>query len=306
MTENKSSKTRAKLTKLKKIFWTKEGYTKGDVIKYYDKIAEVILPYLKGRPQSLNRHPNGIKDEGFFQKNVTGKLPNFAKGVKINLHTERRKITSIVANNRDTLLYLANLGCIEINPWHSRIGKLDNPDYAIIDLDPGKIGFDKVIEAAQTIRKVLEKMGVQSFPKTSGKTGLHIFVPLGAKYTYEQSRQFAEIVVTLTHKQIPGFTSLERNPAKRSKKIYLDYLQNSIGQTAAAAYSLRPHPGATVSAPLLWKEVKRGLDPADFNIKTIFKRLEKRGDIWKGVLGRGVNLERVLSKIQHNPDIQLR
>ena len=170
---------------------------------------------------------------------------------------------------------MANLGCIEINPWSSRLGMLDRPDYLVIDLDPEDIAFEAVVESALAVKKVLDKAGTQHYCKTSGKTGLHVYVPLGGSCDYDQARQFAEIIARLSHRELPKITSLERNPARRQKKVYLDFLQNRRGQTLAAPYSVRPHPGATVSTPLRWEEVKPGLDPSQFTIRTIGKRLEK-------------------------------
>jgi bifunctional non-homologous end joining protein LigD len=284
-------------TNLQKIYWPKERYTKGQLINYYQAISKVILPYLKDRPQSLHRHPNGINGESFFQKNITTKVPEFVQTTKLVLETEKKSITSILCNNQETLLYLANLGCIEINPWNSKVKKIDYPDWAVIDLDPGKIGFDKVIETAIETRKLLDKIDVPSYPKTSGKTGLHIFIPMGAKYDYDQVKQFVEILVKLINTKLPKTTSVERSPSKRTRLIYLDYLQNRIGQTLAAPYSVRPWPGATVSAPLQWKEVKRGLDPAKFTMKNIFKRLDKLGDLWQPVIGTGIDLQAALNNL---------
>jgi bifunctional non-homologous end joining protein LigD len=286
------------LTNLGKIYWPKEKYTKGDLIEYYRQISPVILPYLKDRPESLHRHPNGINGQSFFQKNVLTAVPEFVGTTEIKLETENKTIKSVVCNNQDTLLYLANLGCIELNPWSARVGRLDYPDWAVIDLDPGKIGFDKVIEAAQATHKILDKINVPSFPKTSGKTGLHIFVPLAARYDFDHIKQFVEIIVTLVYKRLPQTTSLERTPSKRMRKIYLDYLQNRIGQTLAAPYCVRPWPGATVSAPLQWKEIKKGLDPAKFTMFNIFKRIDKLGDLWQPVLGKGVDLKEALKELE--------
>ncbi len=277
------------LTNLDKTYFPKEKITKGDVIGYYRKIAKYILPYLKNRPQSLNRHPGGISKPNFFQKNLP-EHPDFIKTVKIN------SVNYVIATDLDSLLYMVNLGCIEINPWSFRINHLDKPDFMIIDLDPEKISFDKVVEVAQTVHKVLDSLKVPNFCKTSGATGLHIYVPMGAKYTYKQVKDFAHKIAVLVNKKLPKITSLERHPAKRQHKVYLDYLQNNKGQTLAAPYSLRPKPGATVSTPLEWREVKKGLSPRDFTMKNIFSRLQKKHDLWKGVLDKAIDLKKTLSK----------
>jgi len=194
---------------------------------------------------------------------------------------------------------MANLGCIEINPWNSRIQSPDHPDYLILDLDPSEHNtYDQVVETANVIKQILDKAGAASFPKTSGATGMHIYVPLGAKYTYEQAKDFAHAIASMTHEQLPGTTSLERNLAKRGKDvIYLDYLQNNKGQTLACAYSLRPKPGATVSTPLEWREVKAGLLPTDFTFKNILARVDKKGDLFGGVLLKGIDILKCLDRL---------
>jgi bifunctional non-homologous end joining protein LigD len=190
---------------------------------------------------------------------------------------------------------MANLGCIEINPWFSRLQNLANPDYLVIDLDPEEISFEKVIDTALSVKEALDIAGAKSFCKTSGATGIHIYVPLKAKYDYDVAKDFAHLIGNIVNGWIPDFTSLERSPSKRKKKVYLDYLQNRKGQTLAAPYSIRPKPGATVSTPLKWEEVKSGLHPSDFTIKNIFKRLEKTGDLFKGVLGAGIDIEKCIT-----------
>jgi bifunctional non-homologous end joining protein LigD len=287
-----------KLTNLKKVYWPQEGFTKGDLLNYYDNMSRVILPYLKDRPESLNRFPNGIKGMNFYQKNFTNRVPSFVDTFKHYSESNDEMIRWLVCNNRETLLYLANLGCIELNPWNSTTKKPAHPSWLVIDLDPDGNSYDQVVIAAQMTKKILDRAGVPSYPKTSGKTGMHIFVPAGAKYTFDQIRQLAEIIANLVHREIPDFTSVERMPKKRQKKIYLDFLQNRIGQTLSAPYCVRPWPGMTVSTPLLWKEVKRGLDPRDFTVKTISKRLNKLGDIWRPVLGKGFSLRNVVSRLE--------
>ncbi|MBX4205050.1 MAG: DNA ligase D [Candidatus Doudnabacteria bacterium] len=286
-----------KLTNLDKIYWPKEKYTKGDLIDYYQKIAPFILPYLKDRPESLNRHPNGITGKNFFQKDVGDMPPAWVRTKKIHSESNNAKINYLVCQDEATLIFMANLGCVEINPWNSRIQSQDKPDYLVIDLDPEKISFDKVILVAQYVHKLLDSINVPNYCKTSGATGLHIYVPLGAKYTYDQAKEFAHLVAIIINRQLPDITSIERMPAKRQKRVYLDFLQNRKGQTLAAAYSVRPKPGATVSTPLTWSEVRLGLDPAKFTIKTIFARIKKKQDLFRPVLGKGADLNKALSKI---------
>jgi bifunctional non-homologous end joining protein LigD len=196
-------------------------------------------------------------------------------------------------------MYLKNLGCIELNPWNSRIKKLDYPDYMVMDLDPSdKNTFAQVVEVARAVKEIMDKAGADCFCKTSGATGLHVYIPMGAKYTYEQVREFANYIALLVHEQLPRLTTLERSLSKRKKnQLYLDYLQNKRGQTLACAYSLRPREGATVSAPLDWKEVKPGLDPRDFTIRNMLGRIEKKGDLFKGVLGKGIDMRKALKRL---------
>lgn len=301
--KNTSEISDQKFTNLDKIFWPGEKHTKGDVIGYYEKISDIILPYLKDRPESLHRHPHGIQGKSFFHKDIEMKVPDFVETKMVWSESNEKEIRYLVCQNKETLLYMANLGCIEINPWNSRIQNLDKPDYMIIDLDPGNNTFDELIQVALVVHEILTTACQEHYCKTSGKTGLHILVPFGAQYEYEIVRNFSHLVVQLVHQKIPELTSIERSPAKRRNKIYLDYLQNRRGQTIAAPYSLRPYPGATVSTPLQWKEVKKGLNPSDFTIQTIFKRLKKLGDLWKPMLKNKVDLEesmRCLEKLVRN------
>lgn len=285
-----------KFTNLNKLYWPDEKITKRDLVTYYHEIAPFILPYLKDRPQSLNRHPNGIHGESFYQKDIEHH-PVWVKTVPVRSDSQDKEIRFLFCQDTATLVYMANLGCIEINPWSSRLGMLEQPDFFVIDLDPEDIPFEAVVDAALAVRKVLDAAGAESYCKTSGKTGLHVYVPLGGCCTYDQARQFAEIIARLAHRELPKTTSLERNPARRQKKVYLDFLQNRRGQTLAAPYSVRPNPGATVSTPLRWEEVQHGLDPSEFTIRTIGKRLEKTGDLWTPVLSGTIDLVKCLQRL---------
>jgi bifunctional non-homologous end joining protein LigD len=285
-------------TNLSKLYWPKEKISKRDMLNYYYQVAPYILPYLKDRPQSLNRHPNGINGKSFYQKDVTGKVPDWIKTFPYRSAEDDKDKNFMVCTNEASLLYMASLGCIELNPWGSRIQSPDHPDWCIIDLDPDKNKFDQVIEAAQVTRQVLESAGVTSYCKTSGSTGLHIYIPLGAAYSYESSKEFARMIVTFVHEQLPEFTSIERATAKRRGKIYLDFLQNRPQATLATVYSLRPKPGATVSMPLHWEEVKKGLTMQDFTIHNALPRIRQEGDLFKPVLGKGINMKAVIAKLE--------
>jgi bifunctional non-homologous end joining protein LigD len=287
-----------KLTNLNKIYWKKEKFSKGDVINYYLKVAPYMLPYMMDRPQSLNRHPNGIDGPNFFQKDQKGKLPGWMQTHEDFSESTNTTVEYLVCSNEATLIYMANLGCIEMHPWHSRSQSWQKPDWCLIDLDPDKPNsFEQVMEVAKVVKQVLDSIGASAYCKTSGSTGIHIYIPLGAKYDYEQSKQFAELVVTLVNNELPDLTSVERSPAKRKGKIYLDFLQNRETQTAAAPYSLRPKPGVPVSTPLDWSELKKGLLPTTYNARNIFDRLKVEGDLFKPVLGKGNDLEKLLRKL---------
>ncbi len=287
-----------KFTHLNKLYWPEDKVTKRDMFNYYHQVAPFMVPYLKDRPMSLNRFPGGIHGESFYQKNVKDKAPDWAETMP---HTNDEGVGKdyLLGNNEATLLWMASLGCIEMNPWFSRIQSPDNPDYCIIDLDPDKQHFDQVIHAALEVKKVLDAIDVPSYPKTSGSTGMHIYIPLGAQYTYDQSQLFANIIVKLVQKQIPDFTTLERMIANRKGKMYLDFMQNRPGATIAGVYSLRPKPGATVSMPVTWDEVRPGLTMRDFTIHNAIDRLKETGDLFTGVLGTGIDLKQTLEKVKN-------
>lgn len=283
---------------LSKIFWPKEKLTKRDMINYYYQIAPYMLPYMKDRPQTLNRHPHGINGESFYQKNVKGKVPEWIETFPYYSETDAEQKEFLVCTDEASLLYIASLGCIEMNPWSSRRQSPENPDWCIIDLDPDKNTFDQVIKAAQVTKQILDALEVSAYCKTSGSTGLHIYIPLGAKYSYEDSKEFGRSIVKLVHAEIPSFTSIERKTRDRAGKIYLDFLQNRPQATVAAPYSLRPKPFAPVSMPLHWEEVKKGLKITDHNLKNAVPRLKDVGDIFKGAIGKGINMKKAIIKMR--------
>jgi bifunctional non-homologous end joining protein LigD len=286
-----------KFTHLSKLYWPKEKISKRDMLNYYYQVAPFILPYLKGRPQSLNRHPDGIAGGSFYQKDVKGKSPEWIRKFAYHSEADQREKEFLVCTDEASLLYMASLGCIEMNPWSSTVDKPDNPDWCIIDFDPDTNPFNQVIEAARVTHHLLQNLGIDACCKTSGSTGIHIYIPLGAKYTYDQSKEFARTIVTAVHNEIPSYTSIERPTAKRKGKIYLDFLQNRPQATLAAPYSLRPKPGATVSMPLHWDELKKGLRMQDFTIRNAIARIIKQGDIFKPVLGKGTNMVKALKQV---------
>lgn len=284
-----------------KIFFPKHGYTKGDLFDYYEAVASYILPYLKDRPLSLLRQPGGVTDRGFFQKNMEH-LPSWVPSADIYSDANKENLHWMVGGDLETLLYAVQLGSIEINPWNSRVKHLDKPDWAVIDLDPEGVTFKDVITVARTVKDVCDEWKIPCYPKTSGKTGIHIFIPLEAKYDYEQAKNFAHLLALEINRRQPKLTSVERMPNKRRHRIYLDFLQNREGQTLASAYSVRPTPDASISAPLHWDEVRSTLKPTDFTIKSMPKRLEKVGDLWHPVLEKGVNIATLLKSLSAQLD----
>lgn len=285
-----------------KVYWPDEGFTKGDLVEYYRRLGPLMLPYLKGRPHLLSRHPRGIAGESFYQKHIEGDVPPFIVTKKISSETGKRsEVRYLVCENVETLLYMANLGCIEIHPWLSRVGCLNKPDFLLLDLDPSDdTPFAYVVETARIIHDVLEEFEVPHAVKTSGKTGLHIGVPLGARYTFTQSRQLAELLARLSHARLPNKTTLVRSLAKRPPGVYIDYLQNRRGQTMAAPYGVRPVPGATISVPLAWSEVQTKLKPSRWTMMSDERELVDRERYWRGVLAEGIDLAAVLRRVSQS------
>ena len=281
-----------------KVYWPKEGYTKRDMLNYYYQVAPFILPYVKDKPQTLNRYPNGIEGKTFYQKDVKGKAPEWMETFPYHSFADDKDKEFAVITNEASLLYIAAMGCIEINPWSSKVQTPDNPDWCIIDLDPDKNTFQQVIDAACVAKQIFDALAVPSYCKTSGSTGLHIYVPFAAKYTYEDSKEFARGIAKLIHAELPDFTSIERKISDRKGKMYIDFLQNRPQATVAGPYSLRPKPFAPVSMPLHWSEVKKGLQIKNFNLKNAVKRLKDVGDIFTGVLGEGIDLPETLNKMK--------
>jgi bifunctional non-homologous end joining protein LigD len=293
---------RLKLTNLNKVFYPGEGITKRDVINYYNAVAPLILPHLRDRPLSLKRYPNGILEQYFFQKDAEGKVPDWVRLEPIFSEHNQDKIHYIICNDRATLIYLANLASIDQNPWMSRVGSLDNPDFALIDLDPTEgCPYSQIVEAAQLVKKTLDSIGLAGYPKTTGGDGMHIYIPLEPVYTYEQVRSFAELLSILVINRNPNLFTTPRTVARRKKaKVYFDYLQISSAKTIAAPYVLRAHPGAPVSTPLDWSEVKAGLEPGQFNIHNAMDRFARTGDLFEGVLTKPQRLEPALEKVAAN------
>lgn len=286
------------LTNLDKVYWPKDNYVKGQMIAYYESMADRILPYLKNKPVSLHRFPNGIEEESFFQKDVDpDKIPDWVKTVPILAESTGKDVDYIICNDKATLLYIANLGSIEINPWLSTYQKPEYPDFAVLDIDPNGADFKEVVRVAQTAKELLDDMELPAFLKTSGSTGLHIYLYANKKYDYDLTRDFIQLLAQMVHEKHPDTTSTVRDPKKRKGLIYLDFLQNRRGQTVVAPYSLRPKPRATVSAPLFWEELKSGLRIEDYTIKTMLKRVEQTDDPWAKLWDSPANIKQALSRL---------
>jgi bifunctional non-homologous end joining protein LigD len=288
-----------KFTNLNKIYWPNEKVMKRDMLNYYYQVAPFMLPYMKDRPQTLNRFPNGINGKSFYQKDITGKVPEWIVPFPYYSEQDSRQKHFLVCTDEASLLYIASMGCIEMNPWSSRMQKPDHPDWCIIDLDPTKKNpFTQVIETALVTKQVLDTFHLPSCCKTSGSTGLHIYIPLGAKYTYEESKEFGRLIAKVVHRELPSFTSIERYTQKRKDKLYIDFLQNRPQATVAGPYSLRPKPGAPVSAPLHWEEVKKGLNILDFTIFNMTARLKETGDLFQPALKKGIDLPKAMKLLE--------
>jgi bifunctional non-homologous end joining protein LigD len=288
-----------KFTNLNKVFYPADGYTKRDLLNYYDAVADLILPHIKDRPLSLKRYPNGIHDEFFFQKNSPESFPDWMRYELIDSEHARRPIRYVLAEDRASLLYLVNLGCIDQNPWQSRVGSLSNPDWILIDLDPQGCEYERIIDAALLVRRKLDFIGLEGYPKTTGGDGLHIYVPVAGEYTYEQTRTVAELLAMAAARERPDLFTTPRAVAKREQgKVYFDYLQNAESKTIAAPYVVRAYNGAPVATPLAWREVKPGLMPSHFTVRNAPARFEQVGDLFAPVLANKQRLENCLDKLE--------
>jgi bifunctional non-homologous end joining protein LigD len=262
---------------LNKIYWPAEKFTKGDLIDYYRGISRWLLPYLKNRPVVLTRFPDGIDGKSFYQKDAPEFAPDWMRTIPIWSEDTQRDIRYFVCDDEESILYIANMGSIPLHIWQSRVGSLELPDWCVIDLDPKDAPFKDVIRTAQVLHRICEDAGLPNFVKTTGKTGLHIMLPLGRQFTYEQCRTIGELLARLVLRELNDIATITRHITKRGDKVYLDYLQNRHGQLIVAPFSVRPLPGASVSMPLMWDEVNSDLDPRKFTIKSAIERMEKLG-----------------------------
>ncbi len=295
--------SRVPFTNLDKVFWPAEGFTKGDLLAYYEQVADVLLPYLRERPIHLNRFPDGIEGKSFYQKEAKEGTPDWVATIEIaSKHRGGRsapgKLRYMVCNDRDTLLYLVNLGSIDLHPWMSRVGSQDSPDWAVIDLDPKEAPFTDVIRIAREVGRLLRGIGLRPLLKTSGASGLHVFLGLAPGYTYEQSEMFCESVARIVVRELAEIATVERALAERGGKVYIDFGQNRKGQTVVPPYVVRPVRGATVSTPLAWDELESELHPSHFTIQNVPERLALLGDLFRPVLDDPHDLARAIPALE--------
>lgn len=296
MTELCINSHQVRLSKLDKVFWPQEGYTKNDLIRYYIEAAPYLLPLLKDRPLSLTRYPDGIEGKWFYQKNKPAHAPRWIPSFLWRSH-KNKKTRYILCNNMETLLWLANQACIELHPWFSRYDMVDCPDFAVFDLDPMEpLTFEDARETAILIKAVLDELSIFSVPKTSGATGIHIYVPVLRKYSFKEIQLFIQYVGNFVLQAYPEKISIyERWVKDRRGKVYIDYLQNNRGQTVASAFSVRPRAGAPVSMPFSWQDIAR-VQPAQFTIKTATHCLHAAGSDYLNALQEKQSIDALLRR----------
>lgn len=286
-----------RVSNLDKVLWPEDGLTKADLMRYYLKVASFLLPHLKDRLMVCTRYPDGAEGEWFYQKNAPPETPDWIRTFPFQGSASERVINYVLLDEPAALVWIANQACIEIHPWMSRWDAIDYPDFAIFDFDPAEPAtYEDAREVAFLVKRVLDEFGLRSYPKTSGATGIHLYVPVDRHYTYQDTCRFVELVARLILKVYPERVTLERAVAARSGKVYIDYLQNIRGKTIISVYGPRPRPGATVSTPVTWDELAV-VDPASFTINTVPERLGLIGDIFAPVLRGGQRLDEAIAQL---------
>jgi bifunctional non-homologous end joining protein LigD len=287
-------------TNLDKVFWPDDGYTKGDLIEYHRAVADWMLPYLIDRPLVMTRYPDGIEGKSFFQKDAPPYAPDWIRRVTVWSEGSERELSYFVVEDVESLLYVINLGTIPIHVWSSRIETLSTPDWCILDLDPKEAPFEHVVAIARTLHDICDEIGLPSFPKTSGSSGIHVLVPLGRRLTYEQSRTLGQLLGRVAVAERTDIATLTRNPDRREGKVYVDFVQNGHGRLLAAPFTVRPRPGATVSAPLKWNEVNKGLTIERHTIASVPRRMKRlKEDPLRSVLDLEPDLLGALERLTH-------
>jgi bifunctional non-homologous end joining protein LigD len=290
-----------RLSNLDKPFWQEEGITKGDLVAYYRDLASVLVPHLRGRPFTMKRYPDGWQGKHFFQKQSPPHMPEWIARAPFPASTregEKKVVDYALVNDELALLWMANMGCIDLHTWASRADRPDRPDWVMFDLDPSEgVGFDAVVEVALLVKRMLDLVQLESFPKTSGSRGIHVLVPVARRHTHAQAREFAGVIAGALARAHPGLVTTEW-VRKRRRGVLVDANQNGPGKTNAAVYSVRPRAGAPVSTPLRWDEVVRGLDPAAFTMDAVLDRVGRHGDLFAGVLTGRQSLTRALRAVR--------
>lgn len=297
--KNKAA-SKVEFKNLDKIYWPKQGITKGDLLYYYQQICDVLLPYLYDRPVHMLRYPDGIEGQFFYQKQLKDYTPEWVQTIDVtDVKGKDEAVKYMMLNDRDSLLYCINLGSIDLHPWMSKKGSLKSPDIAFIDLDPKEAPFNYVVRLAKAVGKLLRGIGLRPYVKTSGKTGIHICIPLIEGYTYEQSRMFCEGVARVIVKEYGEIATVERAMGSRGKKVYVDFLQNRREQTIVPPYVVRPVANAQVSTPLEWDELENEIEPSMFTIKNVPERFNRLGDLYRGILDDKQDLLPAIEKLQN-------
>ena len=301
--EIKKGRRTLKLSNLDKVFWPEEGITKGDLLAYYRDVAPVVIPHIRDRPFTLKRYPDGWKGNFFFQKDAPKHMSDWIPTVAVQATSRdaprtTRTIHAPLVNDELALLWMVNMGCIDLNTWYSRVDKPERPDFVLFDLDPSPdVGFAETVEVALLVKQALDTLELESFPKTSGADGIHVLVPIARRHTYEDTRQFAEIIARALAATHRGLVTTEWSKAKR-RGVLIDSNQNGEGKTIASVYSVRPKEGAPVSTPLRWEEVNSALDPAAFTMDEARERIARDGDLYEGVLTTKQSLGAALKAIR--------
>lgn len=270
-----------------KLFFPGSSIRKGQVIDYYERIAGALLPHLRDRPLVLQRFPDGIEEEGFYQKQVGSHFPDWIDTVRVELRSESAVQTLVVCNKKATLAYLADQGVLTLHPWLSRRDRLDHPDLFVIDLDPPGDRFESVRQAALHVRSLLRELDLPGFPKLTGSKGIHVVVPLDRTADFDTVREFARRTVALLEVRHPNELTTAQRKVDRGDRVYLDIARNAYGQTAVAPWSLRPLPGAPIAAPVAWADLERpGIGPRDYTLENVFRRIAQRADPWASLRRR--------------------
>jgi bifunctional non-homologous end joining protein LigD len=298
----KRGKRELRLSSLDKVFFPKDGITKGDLLSYYRRVAPVVVPHLRGRPFTMKRFPDGIDGKFFFQKDAPSHMPDWIPRVEYRATSresrEKRTIAYPLVGDDLALLWMVNMGCIDLNTWYSRVDKPDRPDFCLFDLDPSAdVGFRETVQVALLVKELLDALGLESCVKTSGSDGIHVLVPISRRHTYADTRRFAEVVAGALTRAHPKLVTTEWSKAKR-RGVLVDANQNGEGKTIASVYSVRPHDGAPVSTPLRWDEVTPDLDPGDFTMEVVLDRIERDGDLFEPVLHGKQSLRSALASLE--------